>query len=401
MISGGTRLTRRAASRNAWYAYVGAAIALTGVVLVAPSLPVMRDALGLTEAQLSLVMSVYLLPAAVAAIPAGMLADRIGRRRVFGWGLIGFGVAGSLLPFVAGSFELFLGIRFVQGVMFAGLLPLTMTILGDAYSGTELVRVQGRRSVAMGVAGAVLPALGGLAVGAGWFVPWFGQAGGIVLGIVVLAGLVDPPEVSASTSNRIHVANLVRLFRSRAILVLEYAGFLRLFYKFAVITFLPILLVDSRGQTPAFAGLVIGLASIATTAVALSSGRLATIGRPTMWIGVGVTMMGVALVGLALLPWAPAIAGAALLYGASDGMMGVFVNSMVTAATDAEQRASFVAATGALRNLAKFLAPAVLGVMILVMPLVAAFLVLAVVTLLSGLLAPMLKSIEDRMTESN
>lgn len=400
MISGGTTLTKRAASRNAWYAYVGAAVALTGVVLVAPSLPVMRDALGLTEVQLSLVMSVYLLPAAVAAIPAGVLADRVGRRRVFGWGLIGFGSAGALMPFVGGSFEVFLGIRFVQGVMFAGLLPLTMTILGDAYRGADLVRVQGRRSVAMGVAGAALPALGGLAVAGGWFVPWFGQAGGIVLGIIVLVGLVDPPEVGASTSNRLHLSSLVRVFRSRAIVVLEYAGFLRLFYKFAVITFLPILLVDLRGQSPAFAGLVIGLASIATTGVALSSGRLATLGRPTVWVAIGVTTMGVALVGLAVFPWAPAIAGAALLYGASDGMMGVFVNSMVTAATDAEHRASFVAATGALRNLAKFLAPAVFGVLILVMPLVTAFLILAAITAFSGILAPMMKPIEERMAES-
>ncbi|MDH5504643.1 MAG: MFS transporter, partial [Acidimicrobiia bacterium] len=62
-------LSPGAARRNAWFAYVGAAVALTGVQMISPALPIMRDALGLSEAQLSLVMSVYLLPAALAAVP--------------------------------------------------------------------------------------------------------------------------------------------------------------------------------------------------------------------------------------------------------------------------------------------------------------------------------------------
>ncbi len=142
----------------------------------------MRDALNLSEAQLGLVMSVYLLPAALAAVPLGVLADRIGRRIVFGGSFIGFGICGAVLPLVATSFQAFLAVRFVQGIMFAGLLPLTMTILGDFFSGAELVGAQGRRSVAMSMGDGLLPVMGGLLVGAGWFVPWLGQAIAIPLG---------------------------------------------------------------------------------------------------------------------------------------------------------------------------------------------------------------------------
>lgn len=400
MISDAGRLTRKMADRNAWYAYVGAAVALTGVVMVAPSLPVMREALNLSEAQLSLIMSVYLLPAALGAVPAGILADRIGRRRVFGWALIGFGGAGALLPFAGDSFSLFLAIRFFQGVMFAGLLPLTMTILGDAFRGIDLVRAQGRRSVAMGLAGFLLPAFGGVAVAGGWFVPWFGQASGVVLGILVLVGLVDSPEVHTSRAGRLDIGSLIRIFRSRSIAVLEYAGFLRLFSKFAVITFLPVFLVGERGRSPAFAGLVIGLAAIAGTIVALSSGRLASRRKATTWIGVGVVATGLAVAGMVTLPWSPAIIGAALLYGAAEGLSGVFVNSLVTVATDTEQRATFVAATGAIRNFGKFLAPASFGAATLFMPLAGVFLILAMIAAVSGALAPMLAPIEARLAGS-
>ena len=127
-------LTERQAIVNSRFAYLGAVTAMSGIQLIAPSLPAMRDALGITDAQLALVTSLYLLPAAIAALPAGILADRIGRRKVFGWSFIVLGLAGAALQFASGSFGVFLAIRFIQGTAFAGLMPLTMTILGDAWN---------------------------------------------------------------------------------------------------------------------------------------------------------------------------------------------------------------------------------------------------------------------------
>ena len=94
-----TTLPRRQATINSWFAYSGAIMSQTGIQLIAPSLPGMRDDLGLTDAQLTLIMTVYLLPAALGAIPAGILADRVGRRLVFGWSMVVFGLAGIALQF--------------------------------------------------------------------------------------------------------------------------------------------------------------------------------------------------------------------------------------------------------------------------------------------------------------
>ncbi|MPZ53386.1 MAG: MFS transporter [Acidimicrobiia bacterium] len=70
---------------------------LSGMQLILPALHVMQQALGLTDAQISLVSSVYLLPGAFLAIPAGLLGDCFGRRFIFGRSLIVFGVAGGVL----------------------------------------------------------------------------------------------------------------------------------------------------------------------------------------------------------------------------------------------------------------------------------------------------------------
>ncbi len=391
------RPSGRQASSNAWLAYAGSAIALTGVQLIAPSLPVMRDALGLSDAQLAMVMSVYLLPSALAAIPLGILADRVGRRLVMGAALIGFGVCGALVPLVGGSYLAVLGVRLVQGVMFAGILPLSMTVLGDSFSGPRLVGAMGRRSVAMSLGDGTLPVIGGLLAGIAWFAPWLGQMVSIPIGAVVLAKLVDPPLDIPRTGGSVGVAGFLGLFRTLPIIGLQYAGFLRMFLKFSILTFLPLLLVDVRGLTPVFAGVVIGSAAITGTLVAAISESLSRLGRPTVWIGMGIAAMAVALVGMVLIPVPWAILICSLVYGAADGLMGVFTNALVAAATDVEQRASFVAATGAVRNFAKFMAPTAFGALTLVVPVTSAFVLVSAVTATSATASLLLRPLEDRL----
>jgi MFS family permease len=283
--------------------------------------------------------------------------------------------------------------------MFAGLLPLTMTILGDAFRGHELVRAQGGRSVAISFADGALPILGGLLVGVAWWAPWLGQSLGIPFGVAVLLRLVDPVEVRSTRRTWFDIPAFLGLFRRLPILALQYMGFLRMFLKFAILTFLPVFIVDIREQSPAFAGLVIGATALSGTAVAALSGRLARIGRSTFWIAVGVAGMGIGMASMVLLPWVWTIVGAAIFYGMADGVMGVFTNSMVTAATGFEQRASFVAATGAVRNLAKFLAPTAIGAVTLVTPLASAFVGTGAATLASVVIVRSLRPLEQGLLE--
>jgi len=391
------RLAPRQATTNAWFAYSGAVVAQTGVQLIAPSLPVMRDALGLSDAQLSLVMSVYLFPAALGAIPAGILADRIGRRRVFGWAMIIFGIAGIALQMSTGSFGLFLSIRFIQGLAFAGLLPLTMTILGDAYRGSDLIRSQGRRSVAMLTGDGTLPIIGGVLAAMTWQAPWLGQLLAIPFGLAVLARMTDPPSLEARAPRGASLRAFKQIFKMPGVIAVQYAGFLRMFLKFSILTFLPVLLVDVRGFSPAFAGLVVGASALIGIVPSLGAGRIAGYGRPTTFVGLGLAVEAIALAVWALVPWSVAIFLAAIAFGIADGLSGVFVNSLVAAAPDTEQRASFVAATGAIRNFAKFLGPATIGLAILTVSLPTAMTFMAAATLASSVLIVPLRGLDHAL----
>lgn len=381
---------------NARLAYVAGPLAFTGMQLVAPTFPLIASDLGLSNAELALVTSVYLLPAAVFALPAGFLADRWGRRAVMGWSLVLFGACGALYPIVSTNFALFLTVRFVQGLAFAAILPLTITILGDTYRGQALIKAQGYRSLSLGIGDAVLPVIGGLLAGVGWETAWLVQAVAVPFGVLVLFVMEDVRSAgSRRTLSR--GKELTGLLRTPSVAALQWVGIQRMFVKFAILAFLPVFLVDIRGYSPGFAGLVLGVSSGTGVVVALFPARLTRHGSVAWWVGTSMVAGGVAIVGYVASPTSWVILVLAVMYGASDGITGVLSNALVAVATTGDLRASFVAATGALRNFAKFLAPTSFGALVLVMPVGVAFVVLGALGAAGSATARFLGPFERRL----
>jgi MFS family permease len=385
---------------NAWLVYLVGPLAFTGVQLIAPTLPLMQTDLGLTNSQLALVSSVYLLPAAVFALPAGFLADLWGRRLVLGFSLLLFGACGLSYGVVSDSFPAFLAVRFVQGLAFAAILPLTITILGDSYRGAELVRVQGFRTVSLGIGEAALPIIGGILASIAWEMAWVVQGLAIPVGLLVLMLMTDVPLSPSKQVGGVG-RDLAVLFRSPAIVALQWVGVQRMFVKFALLAFLPVYLVGTRGFSPEFAGLVIGLAAATGVVVAVFAARITRRGPLAVWIGSSMLVVAITLVVYvtATDPWM--ILVFAVLHGAADGMTGILSNSFVAVASTGDLRASFVAATGALRNLAKFLAPTVFGALVLAVPLRASFVALGVLAGAGSGVAAFLSPLQRKLSESS
>ena len=75
------------------------AIALLGFQGVSPSLPGMRDALGISTTHIGWVMTAYAVPAFVFVPLFGLWADRYGKKIILVSSLILFGVAGGGVAF--------------------------------------------------------------------------------------------------------------------------------------------------------------------------------------------------------------------------------------------------------------------------------------------------------------
>ena len=85
--------------RSLGLVYASSLLVIMGVNIVQQVLPAMIEPLGITDADVGLVIAVYTAPAIVLAPLVGIAADRYGRRPLLAGGLLLFGVAGTAVAF--------------------------------------------------------------------------------------------------------------------------------------------------------------------------------------------------------------------------------------------------------------------------------------------------------------
>jgi len=107
------------------------------------------------------ISTAYLLSSAMFLVPFGKLADRRGRKRIFVWGLVVYGV-GSLLSGLAPSVGTLIAARVVQGVGGAMIFGTGVAILTSVFPPQERGRVLGLNVAAVYVGLSVGPFLGGV-----------------------------------------------------------------------------------------------------------------------------------------------------------------------------------------------------------------------------------------------
>jgi DHA2 family multidrug resistance protein len=100
------------------------------------ALPYMQGSLSASLDQINWVLTSYIVAAAIMTAPIGWLADRFGRKRLFIICVAGFTVA-SLLCAMAQNIEQMVLFRLLQGMAGAALVPLSQSVLLDAYSVEE------------------------------------------------------------------------------------------------------------------------------------------------------------------------------------------------------------------------------------------------------------------------
>jgi EmrB/QacA subfamily drug resistance transporter len=156
-----------------WWTLIAVSVAtfmlLLDITVVNVALPQIRDDLGGSFSDLQWVVDAYALTLAALVLTAGSLADRLGRRRLFVWGLGIFSTA-SLLCGLAPD-PTFLNIaRALQGIGGAVMFAVSLALLAQEFpAGRERANAMGIYGATIGVAVAIGPLVGGaLTDGLGW-----------------------------------------------------------------------------------------------------------------------------------------------------------------------------------------------------------------------------------------
>lgn len=127
-------------SRRRWWGLVTISVAVSLIIvdstIVNVAIPYVVSDIGLTSSQVQWVQESYTLVFAATLLVWGIVADRVGRRRMLLLGVLVF-VAASLLAAVAGSGGALIGARIVQGVGGAMILPTTLSLINAGFTGRE------------------------------------------------------------------------------------------------------------------------------------------------------------------------------------------------------------------------------------------------------------------------
>ena len=200
-----------------WWTLIAVSVAtfmlLLDITVVNTALPSIEEDLNATFTDLQWVVDAYTLSLAALVLTAGVLADRLGRRRVFAVGLGIFTLA-SLLAGLATD-PTFLNLaRALQGIGGAAMFAVSLALVAQEFSaGRERGMAMGVYGATIGVSVAIGPLVGGaLTQSLGWESIFF-------LNVPVgIAAIVDHAHEAARDARPERVAD--RLGRPRHVLEL-------------------------------------------------------------------------------------------------------------------------------------------------------------------------------------
>jgi DHA1 family bicyclomycin/chloramphenicol resistance-like MFS transporter len=132
-----------------------------------PALPAIGQALGVAQGnERQLVITAFLIGYGAAQIFWGPLADRFGRKTLLVGCLVGYAGFAALAG-LAGSMNLLLAARFIQGIASGGIRVLVVAVIRDLYHGSAMARLMSTAMIVFMAVPVLAPSLGQAVLGVG------------------------------------------------------------------------------------------------------------------------------------------------------------------------------------------------------------------------------------------
>jgi len=294
-------------------------VAVMGVSLISPALPAVQEAWNISESQASLLLSAFTLPGIFLTLPIGLLADRIGRKPILIPSLVVFGLSGGGIIFIS-DFMLLLVLRAIQGAASSAIVMLTVTLLGDLFTGEQRRVLIGTNAAILAAGAAGYPLLGGALATLAWSAPFACFLLALLVAIPGITLLEEPNQdrTNSSSSIREFISGPTPM-APFAVLYLAIFGIFVILYG-AQLTAVPFLLANDYQLSSAGIGLLVGLPAVTMGMTAMQGDRVLRVLTSFQSIALGFVSYGIGLAVVALADSIYVVAGALLLFGLGQGL---------------------------------------------------------------------------------
>src|SRR5215813_4209160 len=194
-----------------WWALVAiaASVLVVGLDLTVLNLalPTIATDLHASTSDLQWISDSYSLVLAAAMLPAGMLGDRLGRKRVLLVALVLFGASSAVCAYASGTGELIAG-RAVLGIGAAAIFPLSLSVIPVLFAPEERQRAIALMASATFISFPIGPIVGGYLLDHFWWGSVFLiNVPVVVLALIAVAVLL--PESRSAERPRIDAVGVI------------------------------------------------------------------------------------------------------------------------------------------------------------------------------------------------
>ncbi len=335
-------------------------MAVLGVASITPAFPRMVEELNISATDVGMLIVAFTVPGVVLTPFIGILADRVGRKRILVPALFLFGLAGGACALVT-EFDILIALRVLQGIGATALATLNLTILGDLFHGERRAAAIGLNATVLNVGVSAYPLIGGALAAFAWSYPFLLPFIAIPIGLIVLFWL-NNPEPRSSESLRQYLGSAWSYLKNIKVASAFTAGVIYFVILYgAYLTYFSLYLGAFFQANPFIIGVLLASASLTSAVVSSQLGRIVKLISLTNLVRLGFAIQSVSLALLPFLPglWLTLITS--LIFGIASGVILPSLQTYIAGVAPLEYRAAVMSINSTMLRLGQTLGPLIFG----------------------------------------
>lgn len=342
-------------------------IMVLGNSMIIPVLPTIGSKFDVSSFQTSLLITLFSIPAAIVIPVAGVLADRVGRKKTIFFSLILYGCGGLLsgLAAIWGSYTFMLISRIIQGIGAAGTAPITMVLVSDLYQEEERSKSLGIIEAANAMGKVLSPILGSLLAMIIWYAMFFAFPLLCVPIAICLWFFVKDPNKQEPPPPAEYMKHIKKIGQRQGkwMSVAFFAGLVTMFTMFGVLFYFSEYLEKTLKMDGMIKGFVLAipLLGLCLTSYVVGSYVKQKTNKMKWLIVVGLSL---SCIMMALVPWTERflfLSAILLFIGVGCGFILPCLNTLITSAVGYQERGIITSLYSSVRFLGVALGPPTFG----------------------------------------